>query len=285
MNKPRYAFFGTAPLAIPTLNALHSAGFTPSLIITAPDRIEKKKTVIAPEKAWAQAQGIPTLEVSLFSADVIAQLDVTPWDFFVVAAYGKILPQTLLRMPRLGVINVHPSLLPKLRGPSPIRSALLQDMRTTGVSIMLLDEKMDHGPLLAQKTVAVAPWPQPGRKLDALLAEEGAQLLAEILPAFVADTLQPHEQDHAQATFCKMIKKDDALIDLAGNAYENLLKICAYDGWPGAFTYFVRNGAQIRVKIDAAHIDGNELVLDVVVPEGKPSMPYADFLRSGAVPA
>jgi methionyl-tRNA formyltransferase len=281
----KIVFFGTFPLADDVLNALEGAGLAPQLVVAGKDRVDRKgNAVFSPEKAWATVRGIRTLQPERIDQDFLNELKNDEWDAFVVASYGKILPKALLDIPKKGTINLHPSLLPKLRGPSPIRSAILEDAKVVGVSIMILDDKMDHGPLIGQKNVAVPDWPPKGRDLDALLSREGAALLAEVLPKYLSGKIAPEEQDHSQATYCKIFLKEEGEIDLSDDAYQNLLKIRAYDGWPGAFAFFDRNGQKIRVVIVEAHLEGSKLVLDAVKPEGKSTMPYEDFLRSGAKP-
>jgi methionyl-tRNA formyltransferase len=144
---------------------------------------------------------------------------------------------------------------------------------------MLMDEKMDHGPILAQKKVTVPAWPPRGSELDELLAREGARLLATILPEWLSGGIEAREQNHELATYCGHITKEDALLDLGDEAYRNLLKIRAYDGWPVAYFYADKNGTRIRVQVLDAHIEHDTLVLDTVKPEGKKAMPYADFLK------
>jgi methionyl-tRNA formyltransferase len=281
--KHKLAFFGTFPLAEAVLNALEGAGLTPQLIVAGKDRLDRKKNVIhSPEKAWALARGIPVLQPEKIDEAFLSELRKDSWDAFVVASYGKILPQALLDIPKFGTINLHPSLLPKLRGPSPIRSAILNDEKEVGVSIMILDDEMDHGPLIGQKIVPVPEWPPKGTELDALLAREGAELLAAVLPKYFAGEITLQEQDHSQATYCKIFLKEDGEIDLKADAYQNLLKIRAFDGWPGTFAFFDRNGEKVRVVIIDAHIENGKLALDTVKPEGKPAMSYKDFLNSGA---
>ncbi len=254
-NKIRFAFFGTRPLADDVLSELAKVGLVPEKIVTA----------------------LPTKEL-------IKELGDSKWDVFVVASYGAILPKEILEMPKRGVVNVHPSLLPRLRGPSPIRSAILNDEKHTGVSIMLLDEEMDHGPIIAQKKVAVPEWPPHGKNLDTLLAREGGLLLAEFLMLWVDKKIQASPQNHDLATYCSFFKKEDGLLDLSADAYQNLLKIRAFEGWPVTYAFFERAGKKIRVAILGAHIEGTKLILDTVKPEGKKEMPYAEFLRSGAKP-
>lgn len=253
---PRFIFFGTTPLAEGVLDELSKAGFDP-------------ERVVASEKV---------------TPAFIDELSSSPWDVFIVASFGQILPKRLIELPKHGTLNVHPSLLPRLRGASPIRSAILLDEKTTGVSIMLMDDKMDHGPLIAQKKITVEPWPPHGKALDDKLAREGGKLLAQVLPLWLGGKLQPQEQNHDLATYTKKFVKEDGLLDLKDDAHKNLLKLRAFEGWPGAFTYFERAGKKIRVQILDAHVDGGDFVIDRVKPEGRNEMAFPDFLRSGATP-
>ncbi len=282
----RFAFFGTDPLAQAVLDSLERAGYLPVLVVAAPDKTGRDKSVVFPtEKAWALSRGIPVAQPERMAPEFIAELAQSEWDTFIVASFGKILPQELLDIPKRGTINLHPSLLPKLRGPSPMRSAILNDEKETGVSIMLLDEGLDHGPLIAQKKVAIEKWPPRGNELDALLAAEGGELLAEVLPKWIAGGIEVREQDHSQATFTKIFTKEDGLLDLVrGDPYQSLLKIRAFEGWPGTYSFFERGGQRLRALILDAHLEGKKLVIDTVKPESKGAMPYADFLRSGAKP-
>lgn len=278
----RYIFFGTAPLAEAVLNALQASGHPPALIVAAPDSPARRGNEMLPpvEKAWALTHAVPFIQPAHLDAAFLDQLALSQWDVFVVASYGKILPTRLLSMPRRGVINLHPSLLPRLRGPSPMRSALLNDEKRVGVSIMMLDEAMDHGPIIAQKEVSIKAWPIPGRDLDVQLTEEGAQLLASVLEPWVAGSIEAQPQNHAQATYCRIFEKKDGLLDLEADARTNLCKICAFDGWPGTYFFADRRGTRVRVAVTGAHIENGRLVIDRVIPEGKREMPYVDFMRS-----
>lgn len=278
----RFAFFGTAPLAEEVLSELEKVGMLPSVVIAGRDVPERRgKGVLPPvEKQWALSRTIPVLQPEKIDADFLVQLSKAQCELFVVASYGKILPTTVLDMPKYGTVNLHPSLLPRLRGPSPIRSAILNDETEVGVSIMLLDHEMDHGPLIAQKKIQTPEWPLRGRALDALLAHEGAVLLAECLPLYVSGDIIPQPQNHDVATYCGFFAKEDGRIDVHEDAYKNLLKIRAFDGWPGTYTFFERKGVQVRVSIIEAHIDNKKLVLDVVKPEGKNEMTYSSFAQS-----
>ncbi len=284
MTEPlRWIFLGGRPLGVACLDALKEQGLTPALIITSPDRPAGRGQVMTPpqEKVWGDAHGIKVLQPEKLSEIEDMLIEQGPWDVFALAAYGQILSKKFLSIPKRGVVNMHPSLLPKMRGPSPMRSSILTDARAAvGVSVMIIDSKMDHGPLLAQQSITTEHWPIPGRELDAMLIKAGAQLLAETFPKYIRDEIEPTQQNHEAATYCKMFEKTDAEIDLTADAYTNLLKICAYDEWPGAYTFVERAGKRVRLKIISAHIEGSTLVLDRVIPEGKKEMSYSDFVRN-----
>lgn len=284
----KFVFFGTEPLAEEILNELASAGYVPSLVVAAPDVFDRRTKTLAPpiEKRWALARNIPVAQPENITSGFISELKRSVWDFFIVASYGKILPSELVEIPRRGVLNVHPSLLPRLRGPSPIRSAILGDERATGVSIMLMDQKMDHGPIVAQKKAVIDPnkWPLSASALGRLLAREGGNLIVQILPAWLGGDIEAREQNHDIATFTDKIDKEDGLLNLNDDPYSNLLKVRAYEGWPGTYSFFERDGKRIRVSIIDAHVENGAFVIDTVKPEGKRAMPYKEFLKSGARP-
>jgi len=284
-RKIKFAFFGTTPLARGVLDELAKHGFLPRLIVAGADRIDSRtKTILEPpEKVWAREHDIQVMQPES-NAALLETLKQSEWDLFVVASYGKILSAEMLSLPKRGVLNVHPSLLPRLRGPSPIRSAIIRDERNTGVSIMLMDEEMDHGPLLAQKSVTPGEWPPRGAEFDELMAKEGGLLLAAMIPEWMNGNIEPRPQNHDLATYTEKIEKEDGLLDLRSDAYQNLLKMRAYEGWPGTYVYFERSGKKIRVAVVEAHLENGALVVDTVKPEGKREMAYDEFLRSGAKP-
>lgn len=283
---PKFAFFGTPELGTIVLDTLKAFGMTPSVIITNPDAPQGRKMTLTPPpvKTWALTHGIPVLQPQSLRTDTTVEQYLTREciELSIVVAYGKIIPESILAIPKYGTVNVHPSLLPKLRGASPIRSAILEDMRETGISIMLLDKELDHGPILAQETVVIeaSAWPLRGQALDTLLATHGGELLARTLPSWIDGTLTPQEQDHGSATFCTKITKEMGELDLNGDPYQNLLKIRAFDGWPGTFFYTEKNGKRMRVKITEAELatDGSLKILRVI-PEGRNEMSYEDFIR------
>lgn len=281
----KYVYFGTPQFAATILDELIVAGFPPSLIVTAPDKPAGRKLLLTPSavKLWGESQQIPVITPEkLKDEEVTRILREAHADVFIVAAYGKIIPQTILDIPKHGTINVHPSLLPILRGPSPIESAIANMHTETGVSIMLLDALMDHGPVIAQEKYP-STWehndPPRGSVLEEALAHQGGKLLAIILPQWESGMIKAQEQAHDMATFCNKITKDDGRIDLFDEPLQNIAKIRAYDAWPGTFFFIKHSDRTIRVRIAEAHIAQGELVIDRVVPEGKKEMNYADFQR------
>ncbi|HEY6020458.1 MAG TPA: methionyl-tRNA formyltransferase, partial [Candidatus Paceibacterota bacterium] len=185
MENPLFAFFGTSVDSKFALEALEQHGLEPAVVVDTKEPL---------------------------SDEVLN----TEWDFFLVASYGKIFKKEILDLPKFGCLNIHPSLLPKYRGPSPYVSVILDDNRTTGVSIMLLEEKMDTGPILAQARIEIdeADWPPKGMLLSEMLFTEGVNLLAEILPDYLSGKLEPTPQDESLATYTRKFTDTDALLDL-----------------------------------------------------------------------
>lgn len=295
MSEVSFVFFGTGEIAAIVLEELLRAGLYPSLVVTAPDKPSGRGMSVAASAVsiLADRYHLSVEKSRAIDGDFLADLKERSAQLFVVADYGTILPQTLLDIPEKGTLNMHPSLLPRLRGPSPIRSAILRDEKDVGVSVMLLDAKMDHGPLLAQKKVSIAIWPPRGKELDSILAQEGGALLSQVLPLWIAGEIEARAQNHDLATYSKLFTKEDGLLDFAADPYQNFLKIRAFEGWPGTFAFFERAGNRIRAQIIDAHLEGastspgkgNKLVIDTIKPEGKREMAYEEFLRSGARPA
>ena len=282
---PKIAFFGTPAIGVYVLEELERAGIVPSLIVTNPDTQQGRKmrmteTLVA---QFARKRGITTLKPkTLNDSTTLEALRASGVELFIVAAYGKIIPNAILNLPKHGTLNMHPSLLPKLRGASPIRSAILQNEYPTGVSIMVLTEGLDKGPIVAQEIVSIekSAWPLSGRMLDEHLARAGGALLARIRPEWIHGNITPQEQDDTEATYSSKITKGMAEIDLEEDALENLRKIRAFDGWPGAFFFHEKDGVRTRVKILDAVLRDNALVLTRVIPEGKKEMAYEDWIRN-----
>ncbi len=274
-----FAFFGTSEISVTVLNELKKHSLVPKLIVTTEDKPQGRKMILTPPstKVWAETEKVPYLQLKTLKtpeSESAIRKYCENYDVFIVASYGKLIPQNILDIPKYKTLNVHPSLLPKLRGPSPIKSAILSE-NETGVTIIRLDSEMDHGPILEQRKVSVNPWPSYESDLEELLGKVGAEMLVDILPKWIAGEIQEKEQDHDKATFCQKITKSDGEINLADNSEKNLRKIRAFHIWPTA--YYFDN--QKRIVIKTAHIEDGKLILDKVVPEGKKEMGYEDYLR------
>lgn len=283
MQHINFVFFGTADIAVWVLEELHERGLSPALIVTEPDKPSGRKQTLTPPpvKSWALEHDIDVLQPEKLSGSPEAALLLnSEWDLFVVAAYGQIIPKELFECPKHKTLNVHPSLLPQFRGASPIRSAILHDVRQTGVSIMLLDAQLDHGPIVAQASVELdkTDWPPKGRVFDELLARAGGELLFETIPSWIAGEITPEKQNHEAATYCGKFEKSMGEINLDADPYQNYLKICAFDGWPGTFFFTEKNSKKIRVKITDAELTEEGLLKIIrVIPEGKKEMDYTAF--------
>jgi methionyl-tRNA formyltransferase len=205
----KFAFFGTDNFSVGVLNELEKAGILPQLMIMAPDRPSGRgHEVHSPiAKKWAETRNIRVLQPEKLDEQFVAELKKENWDLFAVASYGKIISQAVLDIPKKGTLNVHPSLLPLYRGASPIESAMLDDVKETGVTILLVDEKMDHGPILNQEFVFFEEWPKK-MEVEDKLAQVGGELLAKTIPLWIDGTLDEQEQDHDTATFTKKITKE-----------------------------------------------------------------------------
>lgn len=281
-DSPTYAFFGTPMVAVWVLEELETAGMLPAVIVTAPDRPAGRGMQLQkPEvKVWAEAHGIPVLQPEKLDDAFVSELATYACDVFLVAAYGKILRDNILTLAPHGCLNVHPSLLPKYRGAAPIEAQLLADEKDVGVSLMQMDAEMDHGPIIAQERIEVAGWPVMRSALSELLARAGGRLAAASLPGWITGTIVSTPQQHDLATYTRKTEKEDGLIDPNGNARENYLKYCAYEGWPGLYFFVQKNGAQLRVKITKASYANDTFTIEEVIPEGKRAMPYAQFLAT-----
>ncbi len=273
-------FFGTPEFSVKILESLKEAGLMPSLVVTVPDKPKGRKLVLTPPptKIWAEENDISVLQpTKLKDEDFLNETKKTEWDLFVVASYGKIIPKEILDMPKFGTINVHPSLLPKLRGASPIQSAILTEDKT-GMTIMLMDSEMDHGSILMQKELHTPNWPIKIDELENLMAEIGGQMLVEVIPRWIIGEIEAKEQDHGKATYIDKINKEEAFIDLDENPETNYRKILALQSLKPYF-FAERNNKKIRVIIKDAKFENETLTITRVLPEGKKEMDYQDFLR------
>lgn len=232
---------GTPDFAVPSLKALKEAGYQIPLVITQPDRPagRGKRLKPPPVKVEAQKLGLKVLQPEKVKdneelKEVLKELSP---DLIVVAAYGKILPQWLLELPKYGVINVHASLLPKYRGASPIQAALLNGERETGVTIMKVIPELDAGDILSQRVVEIGQ-EDDAQTLHDKLAKVGAELLVETIPKFIRGEIEPRPQEASKATYCPKITKEMGRIDWERGAKEIFNMVRAFTPWPGAFTYY-----------------------------------------------
>jgi methionyl-tRNA formyltransferase len=276
MQPIKFIYFGTPDFSTYVLDALKEAGYTPSLVVTNPDRPRGRGLALAesPVKQWAVAHGIPLLQPEIYDEETVEKLRNSKADLLIVAAYGKILPKAVLEVGAKGALNVHPSLLPRYRGTSPVESQILASEKNIGVSVILMDEKMDHGSIVAQEEVPLPTRPLSRSILNEHLWKAGGALLAKTLPLFIDGNIVLREQDHAHATFTKKITKEDGELKLEESDEKKYLKYLAYEGWPGTYFFLANNGARIRHKITQASFKGGLFIVEKVIPEGGKEIPY-----------
>jgi methionyl-tRNA formyltransferase len=236
----RLVFLGTPAFAVPSLHLLVHGGFDLAAVITQPDRPVGRGGKISPPpvKEAALRLGLKVYQpATLRSAEALAHVRGLAPEVVVVVAYGQILRRTLLDVPPLGCINIHPSLLPKLRGASPIQAAIREGLSETGVSIMLMDERMDAGPILSQARFPVFA-DDTAATLGDRLAQAGAQLLVETLPRWQRREIAPIPQIEADATYCTPLRKEDANVNWTRPAVEIARTCRAQTPWPGCQTFW-----------------------------------------------
>lgn len=310
----RIVFFGTSEFAVSILEKMVEANMRPRLVITTPDSPIGRKQILSPPpvKVKAQKLGLKIIQPkTLKDPEVLNAILATKGDIGVLAAYGKIIPRLLIDVFPKGILNAHPSLLPRWRGPTPVQATILAGDEKAGTTILLMDEKVDHGPILAKRELELI---NDGTKISNIdyvtlhdkLARLSAELMIKTLPRWFNGEVSPVPQDHSQATFCKKFTREDAKIDWSKSAVEIERMVRALNPEPGTWAEFGAQGLQVKVlKILAAiafqhsqefcDIDKGEicvwdskpvvkcgegaLVLERVQPEGGKPMPGADWLR------
>lgn len=226
-NKLKIIFFGTPIFAVPVLRKLSNDSYNIAGIFTSNGPIEEE----------AKKRGLKIFKpISLKKDDkTFEQFKILNPDICIVAAYGKIIPSSYLKIPKYGFLNIHPSILPKYRGPSPVQTAILNGDTETGVSIMAVDKELDHGPVLANKKYKI-----PAEKYHNEIAEDlfklGSQLLIEILPQYIKGEIRPKEQNHGQATFTKKFTREDGRVDWSQPAEKIYNQVRALNPEPGTWT-------------------------------------------------
>ncbi len=230
---------GTPPFAVPGLRALHDNGYDIAMVVTQPDRPRGRGRKVSPPavKAMAEDLGYRVVQpASIKTAEFSDSVSKLKPDFLVVIAYGKILPENVLALPRFGTINVHASLLPKYRGPAPIQWAVINGEKETGVCTQLMDKELDTGDLLLSVPEPINPDDSAGDLHDRL-ALKGATVLIDTLKGLADKTIQPVPQDHSKATYAPMLTKDDGLINWNKPAESLERFIRGVTPWPGAYTF------------------------------------------------
>ena len=261
---------------MPSLQALEQAGHEIQLVVTQPTRPgHRRKPAPPPVKVAADALGLPVIQPARIKAPEVAEQirELSP-DLLVVVAYGQIVPESVLSIPRLGAVNVHASLLPRYRGAAPVAHAILSGDRETGVTIMRMDEQLDHGPILSSRKTSIGD-SEDAAILTRRLAVMGAQLLVETLKNI--ERITPRDQEHGQATFTPRLRREDGDLDWGLGPAEIDRRVRALQPWPGVTLPTSRG----RVKVLSGHVDGDTYVLDVVQLPGRKPAPAKQVLHDG----
>jgi methionyl-tRNA formyltransferase len=276
-EKLNFVFFGTSEEAVYVLEAFSLKGITPCLIVTVPDRpVGRHQKLTEPlAKKWAKKHDLPVFQPEKIDSIAIEEIAKKKGELFVVVGYGRILPQALIDIPKHKTLNIHTSLLPLYRGPTPIEGPILAGDRETGITIIVIDKEVDHGPIIVQEKYSLTG-NETTPELTGILFTRGGELLADILPDWIDGKVKLIEQDHKQATYTKKLKKEDGLIDLNDNAVKNYNKFRAYVSWPR--TFFFKNNK--RIIITDATLENNQFVIKKVLPEGKREVNYEEFLKT-----
>jgi methionyl-tRNA formyltransferase len=297
MSRPRIIFMGTPEFAVSSLAACFELGDVVA-VVTQPDKPKGRGNTLSapPVKELALSRGVPVLQpVKLRTPPFAEELRKFNPDVCVVTAYGRILPKDILELPPRGCVNVHASLLPRFRGAAPIQWAIAHGDTETGVSLMVMDEGLDTGPVLAMKRLPIAA-DETSASLHVKLAALGGEVLRESLPKYLSGELKPVTQPSEGVVLAPIIDKDQGRLDFTKPAVELERRLRAFTPWPGAFTtlggkllklHKVRAAGSTGAPgaVLAANVDGIEvacgegsLVLQELQPEGKRVMSAADFL-------
>lgn len=298
----RTVFMGTPQFAVPILGSLLRSPYQVVAVYTQPDKPagRRQRLTPSPVKELAMEHKIPVIQPNtLKSAEVVQDLASLKPELIVVAAFGQILPREVLSLPKFGCLNIHPSLLPQHRGPSPVANAFLCGDLLTGVTIILMDEGLDSGPILAREKVGIAATDTTG-SLTAKLARVGAGLLMDTLPKWLKGELEPQPQDESQATYSRLITSKDGEIDWHLPAVELWQRVRAFNPWPSCYTWWqgkrlkihsaapvsrlargeVGNVIALRQPPKVGVVTGEGILgLCQVQLEGRHEMSIADFVR------
>jgi len=292
-------FMGTPPFAVPTLEALVRHGDTVAMVITQPDRPagRGRKLTASAVKHKALQLGLPVYQPEKIRApEALDRLREIAPQIIVVVGYGQIIPQTIIDLPRYGIVNVHSSLLPKYRGAAPMNWAIANGETTTGVTTMRIEKRLDAGDMLLKRETAIGP-AETAPELAERLAPMGAELLIETLEGLAAGAITPGKQNEAAASYAPILKREDGWIDWQRTAPEVFNRIRGFDPWPGAYTSF--RGKRLHVRrahpltdtslppgsisteqgLRAGCGGGTALQFDELQLEGKQRISAGDFAR------
>lgn len=302
----KIVFIGTPEFGAIILEELVSNKYKPVLVVAETDKPAGRNQIVTPPpvKVVAEKYKIPVLQPEKIRNLELEIRNLKP-DLIIVAAYNQILPRGILEIPKYGCLNVHPSLLPKYRGPSPIQYAILNNDEETGVTIILMNEKIDEGDILASKKLIMKNEKLDCGLLSKKLAKLGTELLIETVPKWIKKDIKMEPQDNSKATYTKILTKDDGRINWQKDAEEIEKQIRAFSVWPGAFTFWLKDDKLLRIKILKARVykfsqefvyiigrtlvvPQNEaavqcgkdyLVIEEIQLEGKKEMKSEEFLR------
>lgn len=298
----RTVFMGTPEFAATILESLLRNSYQVLAVYTQPDKPagRGRPVVFSPVKKVALEGQIPVIQPETFaSSEVVKELASFQPELIIVAAFGSILPPEVLSLPKFACLNVHASLLPRHRGPSPVANSILCGDELTGVTIMLMDSGLDTGPILAQEKVGISCMDTTG-SLSSKLADVGARLLLQTVPRWLEGELKPQAQDESHATYSKLITSEDGELDWYLPAAQLWRMVRAYNPWPSCYTWFRGKRLKVHRAIplnEGGHRDVGEVITLAQQPgigvitrqgilglcevqlEGKRSMPIADFVR------
>jgi methionyl-tRNA formyltransferase len=294
-------FLGTSTFAVPILKALRdSANFSVDLVITEPAKPagRKKELIPSPIAIFAKENNLEIfMPDTLENTGVQEKITNLKPDIMVVTSYGKIIPENIFNIPSFKTINIHPSLLPELRGPSPIQYTFLEGREKTGVTLIVIDKEIDHGPIISQQELSVEPTDN-FNTLEQKLADLGAKMIIQDIPKYIAGSIKPMDQNYPKATFTKKIEKQDGGIDWNKSAQEIYNQWRAFIRWPGIYMFLgnIRlNLKKVKIAKDISNKKAGEMFsqdnglfiscgngtieIEEIQPEGKKIMEAQSFIN------
>lgn len=254
---------GTSRFAEVILNSLIDNEYNIISVYTKPDKkVGREQKIQKPEiKLLAEKNNLAVFQPEKLDGETIEEIKKQNPDLIIVAAYGKILPEAVLDIPQFGAINVHPSLLPKFRGPSPIQNALLEGEKETGTTIMLMDKDMDTGDILKQKKIDIN-LNETYKEFIEKISAESTELLLETIPVWIEKKITPGKQNDSEATYCQLIERSDGKIIWSDSAESIYNRWRALSPWPGVFSFWERNGSNLRLKLEKISYRPGDLLKD-----------------------